>query len=84
MDINQEKCCLERIRNCCNPDFIPFFQHKKKREYKDWNYVNRKRENKEKEISVISFADTIVHPRAMMIKILKGKKKNNNYTLKDK
>ena len=34
--------------------------------------------NKEKKESIISFADTVVYPRAMMIKILKKKRNIKN------
>lgn len=50
-------------------------ENEKQAEAKHSHYVNRQREQEQKEVTVISPADTVVDPRTVMIKILQGEKR---------
>ena len=71
---NLEHCLTKRIRNCWFLNVGWLLQDKDQTEYKDWDNVKGEGRNKEKKESIISFANTVVYPRAMMIKILKKKR----------
>ena len=75
---NLEHCLTKRIRNCWFLYVGWLLQDKDQTEYKDWDNVKGEGRNKEKKESIISFANTVVYPRAMMIKILKKKRNIKN------
>ena len=76
---NLEHYLTKRIRNCWFLNVGWLLQDKDQTEYKDWDNVKGEGRNEEKKESIISFANTVVYPRAMMIKILKKEEEHKKW-----
>lgn len=65
------------------PQLVHVVQDVYEAECEDGDHVKRQREQKEKEVAVVSPPDAVVHPRTVMVKVLgKEMRKKRYYVIK--